>query len=130
MEDGNAGSTPSKIEALDQEVKDQDLQHWKTRALNAEAVATTALKEARLNPNALTNMIAAHVSASLVFERDSYRKALIHVRDILGMAADLPADELPKVVNKVAHNINLTLARFGGSDLTSQQENNDGTTRS
>lgn len=115
--------------AFSEEVTKDNLQYWIDRALRAEEVASTGLKEARLNPNALTNMIAAHVAASLVFERDSYRKALVHVRDIFSMAGQLPPEQLPEVVNKVARNINLTLARFSGTDLT-QQENNDGSTRS
>lgn len=98
-------------------LEDRDL--WRQRALQAEAMLHTMQRDAPLDPNVITLQMANHVNERASFQSHAYRKALLYVRDILGLATstpELPADT-PNVLRRLGTNVSITLARFGDEDM-------------
>lgn len=97
----------------------QDRDHWRQRALQAEAMLHTMQRDAPLDPQVIALQMANHVNENASFQSHAYRKALLYVRDILGLAIstpELPADA-PNVLRRLGTNVSLTLARFGDEGL-------------
>lgn len=98
----------------------EDRDYWRQRALQAEAMAQALQKDKPFDPQVIAMNIANHVNENATFQADSYRKALLYVRDITGVIASgaEPSADLPNVMRRLNTNITITLSRFGDEGLT------------
>ncbi len=93
---------------------------WKQRALQAEQMVQMLQSDRPFDPQMTALQMANHVNERAVHQAESYRKALLYVRDITGVIASNsePSADLPNVMRRLNTNVSLTLSRFGEDGLT------------
>lgn len=100
----------------------EERDYWRQRALQAEGM-TQALSQEKFDPKVIAMYLGAHINDNASFQSNSYRKALLYVRDITSLLTSQPSppDDVVNVLRRLNNNISITLARFGDDELTSKQ---------